>query len=276
MNFRTINEWLEILLKNGMISEYGFKKLIKPHVFILGLKEQSIGADEYSEKSSYIFNDKILTMPFDSIRVMDKNKDEHNCSHVFTFAREQGGILIQHFGEIPGNKNEIFFFQSFLLEEEIINQITINSGVHASASYGIIKPKFVLGKNDFNAISPAIQDDKNKLIEFLELVNCPRHFITKVVPKSEGRSVEWKEQRSHYIILDSNHNKQLLSGSINSFNGTITRSMHNRRGHLRHLTSEKFKNKRGLRIWIKSSWVGPKEWKDKMGNTYLVKEKQNI
>jgi hypothetical protein len=45
----------------------------------------------------------------------------------------------------------------------------------------------------------------------------------------------------------------------------LTRMAHNRRAHQRTLRSERFRYARGKTIWVKATWVGPKEWKDAGG-----------
>lgn len=44
---------------------------------------------------------------------------------------------------------------------------------------------------------------------------------------------------------------------------------HRRRGHYKTLRSERFKHKRGERVWVRPAWVGPREWV-LGGTTYRV------
>lgn len=46
-------------------------------------------------------------------------------------------------------------------------------------------------------------------------------------------------------------------------------SPHQRRGHWATLKSERYKNKRGQRVWVRPAWVGDKEWIFE-GNRYRV------
>lgn len=103
----------------------------------------------------------------------------------------------------------------------------------------------------------------------------PANHIAASSPNKPERSVEWKKARTHYIILNRSHpaNKVGMTGKIeHDQNKAIERIAHARRAHYRLLKSEKFRNKRGKRIFIRSTWIGPKEWEDTKGNIYIIQE----
>lgn len=95
----------------------------------------------------------------------------------------------------------------------------------------------------------------------------PGNFLASVRPNKQGKSVEWARSRTHYVILHRAHpanTPELINGHMPSVEDSkkhIVRQAHSRRAHFRLLRSSKFRHKAGQRIPIKSTWVGPKEWK---------------
>lgn len=109
---------------------------------------------------------------------------------------------------------------------------------------------------------------------FFREITSPTNFIAKVEPDKKGKSVEWRESRSHYVIIDRGHpanSKSITHGATveDDPEARRTRMAHSRRAHTRVLRSERFRRARGRKIWVKSCWVGPKEWKD-AGSIYRI------
>jgi len=98
----------------------------------------------------------------------------------------------------------------------------------------------------------------------------PNNHIAVVHPNQPHRSVEWIKARTHYTLITHGHpanDGKIASGSRVSIDSDeeLTRMAHNRRAHQRTLRSERFRYARGKTIWVKATWVGPKEWKDEGG-----------
>ncbi len=103
----------------------------------------------------------------------------------------------------------------------------------------------------------------------------------QVVPNRPGKSVEWIKARTHYTLIHHGHpanTKNLSEGSHVAVDRKeqLTRMAHNRRAHYKTLKHERFRYARGKRIFVKASWVGPKEWKDEGGHQiYRILEEVN-
>lgn len=101
---------------------------------------------------------------------------------------------------------------------------------------------------------------------FVRDITAPSNFTVQVSPEPRGRSVEWIKSRSHYVIIDKGHpanSKRVSHGSsvANNEQATLQRQAHTRRAHTRKLSSPRFRKKQGQVVFVKSSWVGPEEWK---------------
>jgi len=98
----------------------------------------------------------------------------------------------------------------------------------------------------------------------------PTNHRAEVVPATEGKSVEWRRQRTHYTLITHGHpanRAEVGSGArvASDRAGELTRMAHNRRAHYRTLKSARFRYARGKRIFVRAAWVGPKEWRDAGG-----------
>lgn len=101
----------------------------------------------------------------------------------------------------------------------------------------------------------------------------PSNFVARVIPATQGKSVEWLKAREHYTVIHRHHsanNAALKEGETVSSAGHQQRLAHSRRAHTKLLTHPKWKYKRGQRVFVRASWVGPKEWKDTAGQTYQI------
>jgi len=108
---------------------------------------------------------------------------------------------------------------------------------------------------------------------FIREVSLPSNFISSVSPDKKGKSVEWVKARTHYVLLHKAHpanSKEVSAGSTVSRNTeSIKRQAHTRRAHARVLRSPRFRNKLGLTIHVKATWVGPSEWREN-GSIYRM------
>lgn len=92
------------------------------------------------------------------------------------------------------------------------------------------------------------------------------NFIAEVTPtprSDKPNHVKWAQSQKHYVII---HRKDRMNsvGAVPSPDGKKTteiRMAHTRRAHMRILRSARFKEKQGQRVFVKSCWVGPAEWK---------------
>ena len=108
---------------------------------------------------------------------------------------------------------------------------------------------------------------------FIREVSSLSNFIASVIPDKKSKSVEWVKARTHYVLLHKAHpanSKQVAAGATVSRNAeSIKRQAHTRRAHARVLRSPRFRNKLGLTIYVKATWVGPSEWKEN-GSIYRM------
>jgi hypothetical protein len=104
----------------------------------------------------------------------------------------------------------------------------------------------------------------------------PHLFACKKSPPiPKGKSIIWQQQREHYVLLHKSHpantNASKDRKKIDD-EPQILKAAHCRRAHFRLLKSAKFKYKIGQRIFIRATWVGPKEWQDRAGQIYKIIE----
>lgn len=102
---------------------------------------------------------------------------------------------------------------------------------------------------------------------------APHNFTARVTPSTQGKSVEWLRAREHYTVIHRHHaanNKAVKEGSTVTDHKHATRLAHSRRAHTKVLNHPRYKFKRGQTIFVRASWVGPKEWKDTAGQTYQI------
>jgi hypothetical protein len=94
----------------------------------------------------------------------------------------------------------------------------------------------------------------------------PTNHRVEVTPDKKGKSVEWTRARTHYTLITHGHpaNRPHREGATIAADreGELTRMAHNRRGHFRTLTAARFTYARGKRVFVRSTWVGPKEWRE--------------
>lgn len=105
----------------------------------------------------------------------------------------------------------------------------------------------------------------------------PHLFLCKKSPTPpQGKTVNWQKQREHFVFLHKSHTanrKESIGRKVIEDGATVDRAAHSRRAHSRLLSSPKFKHKQGQRVWVKSTWCGPKEWTDRSGQIYKIVEK---
>lgn len=98
----------------------------------------------------------------------------------------------------------------------------------------------------------------------------PSSVTLRVKPAAQGKSVQWVESRTHYCILHKKQAEVLRHRGSGPSNQTIERAAHHRRAHLRRLSADRFKHKKGQLVFVKQTWVGPVEWQGTDKKIYTV------
>lgn len=100
----------------------------------------------------------------------------------------------------------------------------------------------------------------------------PSLHLCRVLPRgSQGRSVEWVRAREHVVLVHKGHPANRRDVGPGAVVGEgLQRVAHCRRAHYRMLRSPRFVRKRGSAVWVRSTWVGPTEWRDHSGQIYQI------
>jgi len=96
----------------------------------------------------------------------------------------------------------------------------------------------------------------------------PIYHTAMVKPDQPGRSVEWTQQRTHYVFIAHGHPANrpgLEHGAAVTVdrNGELKRMAHARRAHYKTLRHPRYRFARGKSVYVRATWVGPKEWREK-------------
>lgn len=222
--------------------------------------------DSHCEERTIIFPDKIYHLGI-----------EKKCNHVVTWCKDRElqegweGLFVTKFFDCEGTRfksTRCWFYLKDRTTRQYSEQIDIEvwKKRHKDCSEG-----FSLGLAVFISTLQLSIDFSN-----------PHFFLCKKSPTiPQGKSIVWQKQREHYVLLHKSHpaNKIESHGKvIENGEPQILRSAHCRRAHFRLLKSPKFRYKVGQKVWVRSTWVGPKEWKDHSGQIYTIIEppKQQI
>lgn len=99
-------------------------------------------------------------------------------------------------------------------------------------------------------------------LAMLDTANSPANWVVRVtdeharVVKRRGKKAT--DRRSRLIVVPDRELDKVIRRSSDA-SDFIEKSPHRRRAHYRRLNSEFYRLKRGQRILVKESWVGPKE-----------------
>ncbi len=291
-----IVRWNDQWITKRPIFVSGFWDAIK----IAPLFEHDCGSEDWSiENFPHVFDGFLPKMPFNCLRLSafntllpPKSNDMGMEKFIERFGKD-GAMKPFHFGinvvamrmdDAIMMVSRITFIKFFGITRRDYGEVICISKAYAYKKW-ITGSFFDLNGNQIHTVP----DESIKLFEqfrdwgfevvqkfCIDYMNPHFHPI-EVSPKAMGRSVEWRRQRSHFILVHKTHsaNRAGASGIINH-NGadSVARMAHARRAHFRILRSERFKAKRGQQIFIKSCWVGPKEWEDASGQTYKLVDKK--
>lgn len=99
-------------------------------------------------------------------------------------------------------------------------------------------------------------------VEQLRLINLPSHMIVEERPAKvrppHSRLIPRVHERPRYTLLKPGHIRRRYPGFAGGTHSSPR--VHERRRHLRLLSSERYINKRGQRIAVSACWVGPTEY----------------
>lgn len=182
------------------------------------------------------------------------------------------------------NDKEIWFVTTYkgTLAESTSLRI-FREGQYLSRDYLLNKSKLKVTEN--RGEETAITDEKLKemmwapfhsLFRFLFHLQCGAMTTLKVEPRAEGKSVEWRLSRTHYLLLPAKQAQSIASSRKGVSGRDVTRGAHWRRAHLRTLSSPRYTHKKGCRVVVRHAWVGPKEWIGLDGKIYKVIEKSSL
>lgn len=253
--------------------------------FKLGFPET---IENYQEVASNAFVGSKLALPYSSVKIIDTvpSLGNEECGWLFwsngvtvtmmQFNLQKHGSYERYAGPIAT------MIYARTTEDKLIRRgkeaVLLDNG-----DFFMIRPFYSSGRSatqDEPGYRSSLSGSLGCLVDhclyFCELTNCPRNYLCRVRPSKNqqaGRSVQWVAAKSHYLVLGAEHAKLLRDGKPRDFEGTVTRAMHMRRAHARTLTSERFTKKKGLKIWVNSAWIGPKNWEGADKKIYEIQEK---
>lgn len=278
MNINTFRElFSEYLTAFAKKAKRGWIEKMINHapVFRFGIPENVCGLESFKFAEGFV--EQKLMLPFEALIILDSIKTVKGEDLGWFIYRDER-LFINIFRISHSRESSLFMLIS-ILEKDMLAARQNGEERSSVGAMGMIRPMpyIVYPENmELEAKQDALAVMTNALDSlsyFCSIVNSPGNFLVKVSPSNnakKGRSVQWIESKSHYIILGREHGKMMMNNGTRDFNGTITRAMHNRRAHKRLLTSDRFRNKRGQSVWVKSSWVGPKEWEGTDKKVYRV------
>jgi len=144
-------------------------------------------------------------------------------------------------------------------------------------SFWLNQERYKQGEDAFVQFQNAIGEDiGNIFCRFLLDVMTPSNSIIRVEPERNGKSVEWRLARRHYVILNNRQARLCQKQTRGPSTQQLIRAAHWRRAHFRRLRSDCFKHKQGQLVAVCHAWVGPKEWQGLDRKVYKVMEPREI
>jgi len=145
-------------------------------------------------------------------------------------------------------------------ESRYLSNVQLQFMILASKDKIYLSPEQLKPMIDDSTRKAAAMNAKTALEEIMYF-NDPKHFILESAPVKQ-RSKEKKLARSHerpkYFLLTPQVIREKLS-LPDPVSKHKSPAAHERRRHIRTLKSERFTKKRGQKIFIPATWVGPKE-----------------
>lgn len=102
------------------------------------------------------------------------------------------------------------------------------------------------------------------VLDRLLRINDPARFVVEETPLATARAprpgtIARSPWRPHYIVLKPKEIRTRLKLDHPVAEGGQTRAPHERRGHFRRFTAERYVNVQGQIRWVEACWVGPRE-----------------
>lgn len=116
--------------------------------------------------------------------------------------------------------------------------------------------------DDIKAMQVAATQYASWGLSKMEEANSPANWVVRVtdevarVVKRGGKTT--KEKRTRLIVVPDRDLDRVIR-QPNPDSDIIERAPHRRRAHYRRLCSPRFRLKQGQRVYVKESWIGPKE-----------------
>jgi hypothetical protein len=263
MNLVRQREALKDMQQAGYFTEYALRNFLACPVFHypvdIAFRDLSQEEEEYFEQQMTGRNEPHL--PYNCFRIYDstymwgfsKMKNDADGTPLWLIVvqwQDSGGGLTSRPIELRAYAVARFVAGPSLCTMRIDLQRASNHNTH-----------FERGSELFKVAQKWIGSHSPELIGRFSLdVMTPSNTILKVGPAKNGKSVEWRLARTHYLILHPAQARLCQKQSRGPSPQQLLRAAHWRRGHFRRLNSEKFKTKRGLLVPVRQAWVGPKEW----------------
>ncbi len=243
------------------------RDILTSPLFLSDDREDSVLVSKENEDVGWLLAEP-NALPFKTFRLFlranstDRNRD--GTAGFSFWCQHKDGVLIsfvQFHGPSGAQRNEILRLNSRSPSEIEFNMRVGNRWMN----------------NSERLRAPILRDQAKavwtSLCWFIRDVTSPANHIAAVYPKKQGKSVQWLNSRLHYVLLHRSHpanSATVAEGQVVATDDHyLKRTAHTRRAHARVLRSPRFKNKIGQTIFIRSCWVGPKEW-EQSGSIYKL------
>lgn len=275
MNVVRSREQLKEMHKQGIINEAHYKAFLESPVFVYGRREEQLTLDEldwcYQNICSH--EAKLPTkMPFEFCTIITTAKDipgKPDASTVLRATSRPHDFIVD---DIQSGRMKLYSVLALHLAMRIDGKECVLTARHTGeVKRGTVVSVYKNGKpcdppSDAKAGNPeyvdAVQVPREILMKFCFDVFNPNSVVLRVEPPKGNvpRSVAWRMARTHYLILNRKQAEACRDQKRGPTEGEIERAAHWRRAHLRRLSSDKFRHKKGQVVFVKQSWVGPDEW----------------
>lgn len=270
MNIMSVRETVKQMHKARIISDFAFQKLIYAPVFVYDREDMSFTSDEMAWMNENIIDkghDQIIPakFPYPFFMLWHPATKERNATLFLVLQGEQG---IRFEGVMRKAILTVFSHDRYKSERDGKERdCVLSCSYTGNRKMGSILTAWTDWKLNTNIERMETADLKFMASHTLALlarfsvdVMSKTHSVIKAMPKSEGRSVEWQLSRTHYVILSKKAAMKARDSKKAITMHDLKRAAHWRRAHFRVLKAECFTKKRGLRVPVCESWVGPEEW----------------
>lgn len=122
---------------------------------------------------------------------------------------------------------------------------------------------YEMSDDEFHSMTTIMGSEFLRACYLLEKANSPANWVVQVVDEHARIQKARKKKnapplRERYIVVPDRDLDRVLR-IPNEGGDTIERRGHRRRAHYRRLTSPRYRLKRGQRVLVRESWIGPQE-----------------